>query len=275
MEQNKNIPDSDKNIPAADKLCPNCGSIVSGMYCSACGQKQIDLKDRSIATFFAYFFTELFNWDSKFFSSFKYVLTRPGYLTNEYIAGRFNSYINPLKLYLCMSIVMFFVNNIVYPDQYTELDLSNAETENLFGSYSNMIMEYKGISADSFKERFNSELNDKLPLYMLVMVFLFSVPLVLVESKRFYVEHLAFSLHFFTFVLFCMLLDAFASRLAEWSTYILVYLLPTVYLFTAFKKVYKQNWKITAFETALFFVYYFVLLGGLVIAAVIITSLMV
>lgn len=256
-------------------VCSNCGKIVTGIYCSYCGQKKLDLKDRSLATFFKYFFTEFFNWDSKFFSSFKYVLTKPGFLTNEYIEGRFNSYINPLKLYLCMSVVMFFVNNIVYPDQYTELDLSNAETQNLFGDYSSMIMEYKGVSVESFKERFNSELNDKLPIYMLVMVFLFSIPLMLVEGKRFYVEHLAFSLHFFTFVLFCMLLDAVVNRFVGWSTFILVYTLPMVYLYKAFRTVYKQNRLITIFETGLFFVYYFILLGGLVIVAVLITSLMV
>lgn len=258
----------------AHTICPNCGSEISGEYCSACGQKKTDVHDRSIKTFFTFFFNEFFSWDSKFFSSIKYVIIKPGYLTNEYINGRMASYITPLKLYLCMSLVYFFVNNIVNSDQYSILELDRQGTENFFANWVNDIREIRGVSEDDFKERFNSELNDKLPIYMLIIVFLFSVPLKIVEGKKFYVEHLTFTLHFFTFVLFCMLLDSIINPIVDWSTYLIVFLIPPAYLLFAFRKVYKQNWIITIFEAGLFSAYYLGLLTALMIFALLISSAM-
>lgn len=253
-------------------VCQNCGSQLSGVYCSKCGQKYTDVHDRSIRTFFKHFFNEFFNWDSKFFSSFKYVTVKPGLLTNEYINGRMASYITPLKLYLCMSLVYFFVSNIIYPDQYTILK-NDQSSGNIFNAWTGSIMEMKGITEEAFRDKFNSQLNDKLPVYMLLMVLIFSLPLKLVDSKKFYVEHLTFSLHFFTFVLFCMFLDSIISRAADWSTVLLVYILPCVYLMAAFRKVYRQNWIITIFETGIFTIYYYVLLTSIIILAVLVCSL--
>jgi hypothetical protein len=254
-------------------ICRNCGSELSGRFCSSCGQKYTDVHDRSIKTFFKHFFNEFFNWDSKFFSSFKYVLLKPGHLTNEYINGRMASYITPLKLYLCVSLVFFFLNNIIYPDQYSVLT-EDQGSGNVFEQWTGSIVEMKGITEDSFKNSFNSQLNDKLPIYMLLMVIMFSLPLKLVDSKKYYVEHLTFSLHFFTFVLFCMLIDSVLSYAADWSTVLLVFMLPCAYLLAAFKKVYRQNWIITIFETGIFSAYYLTLLLSLIILAVLVSSLM-
>src|SRR5687767_10047166 len=96
--------------------CLNCGSPLTGKFCSNCGQKKLALKDRSIRNFFTYFFNEFFNWDSKFYSSIKYVLFKPGYLTEEYSKGRLADYITPLKLYLCMSLVSFLIMNKIDSD---------------------------------------------------------------------------------------------------------------------------------------------------------------
>ena len=252
--------------------CLNCGAVLQENYCPSCGQKKIDPSDRSLKTFFTHFFNEFFNWDSKFFSSVKYVLIRPGYLTNEYINGRIGSYISPIKLYLCMSLVTFLISAQIVPDQYGDMELDKSGTDNVFADWVMEIRDSKNIQEETFKASFNSELNDKLPIYVIIMVFLFSLPLKIVEHKRFYVEHLVFSLHFFTFVLFCITLDSFFSRIDDDITFVFVFLIPFIYLLIAFKKVYKQNWILTIFETGIFSVYYTILMAVLVIAAVFVTA---
>ncbi|MCI0717203.1 MAG: DUF3667 domain-containing protein [Chlorobi bacterium] len=252
--------------------CLNCVAVLYENYCPSCGQKKIDTSDRSLKAFFTHFFNEFFNWDSKFFSSVKYVLTRPGYLTREYINGRMASYISPIKLYLCMSLVTFLISTQVVSDQYSEMELDKSGTDNVFADWVSEIRVSKDIQEETFKASFNSELNDKLPIYVIIMVFLFSLPLKIVEHKRFYVEHLVFSLHFFTFVLFCITIDTFLSLIDDDITFISVFLIPFIYLLIAFKRVYKQNWIITIFETGIFSVYYTILMAMLVIAAVLVSA---
>jgi hypothetical protein len=51
------------------------------------------------------------NWDSKFLASVWYLLTRPWKLTNEFLMGHRVRYLNPLRLYLLVSVVFFFLAN--------------------------------------------------------------------------------------------------------------------------------------------------------------------
>jgi hypothetical protein len=51
------------------------------------------------------------NWDSKFLATIGYLLTRPWILTNEFLAGHRVRYLNPLRLYLLVSVLFFFVVN--------------------------------------------------------------------------------------------------------------------------------------------------------------------
>ena len=48
-------------------------------------------------------------FDSKFLKSLKPLLFKPGFLTNEYIVGRRIRYIPPLRLYLFISLIFFFI----------------------------------------------------------------------------------------------------------------------------------------------------------------------
>jgi hypothetical protein len=79
--------------------------------------------DRSVKALV--FFEEFFTFDSKFFLSLKYLFTRPGYLTHEYISGRFMRYISPVKLFLFTSFMIFFILVKIDPDQYKSLVTEN------------------------------------------------------------------------------------------------------------------------------------------------------
>jgi hypothetical protein len=204
----------------------------------------------------------------------KDVLFKPGLLTNEYSKGRLASYITPLKLYLCMSLLSFLIITNVDSDVYTDLELEQTGTENVFADWVSQIRKDKNISEEAFKDRFNSELNDKLSIYMLALVFIFSFPVKIIEPKRFYVEHLAFSFHFFTFVLFCLTIDTLASKINSDTTWFLGFLIPFAYLLIAFRKVYKRKWIVTIIEAGLFSVYYSFLLTVLVISAIFISALL-
>ena len=91
-----------------DHNCLNCGFHVDKHYCSNCGQPNIELKE-SFWAFIGHSIAHYFHFDSKFFQTMSPLLTKPGMVTQDYIAGRRARYINPVNLYIFVSIVYFLI----------------------------------------------------------------------------------------------------------------------------------------------------------------------
>lgn len=90
--------------------CENCGTFLPGRYCPNCGQPAIDYR-RSFRHVIADILDSFLSWDSKILATFGLLLTRPWKLTNEFLAGHRVRHLNPLRLYLLVSVLFFFVVN--------------------------------------------------------------------------------------------------------------------------------------------------------------------
>jgi uncharacterized protein DUF3667 len=90
--------------------CENCGTQLTGHYCSKCGQAAIDYR-RSFGHVVLDVLNEFLNWDSKFFGTIGLLVTRPWRLTNEFVEGKRVRHVHPLRLYLLASVVFFFAVN--------------------------------------------------------------------------------------------------------------------------------------------------------------------
>ncbi len=101
-----------KNAPPPLTHCENCGTLLPGRYCPNCGQPAIDYR-RSFRHVITDVLDSFLNWDSKFIATFGLLLTRPWKLTNEFLAGHRVRYLNPLRLYLLVSVTFFFAVNYV------------------------------------------------------------------------------------------------------------------------------------------------------------------
>src|SRR5438552_6338201 len=88
--------------------CENCGALLTGRWCSQCGQAAIDYR-RSFRHVIVDVLDSFLNWDSKFFATIGWLIARPWHLTNQFLAGRRVPYVHPLRLYLLVSILFFFV----------------------------------------------------------------------------------------------------------------------------------------------------------------------
>jgi hypothetical protein len=91
-----------------EKDCLNCGTIVNGRYCHVCGQENVVPKE----TFWhmvTHFFYDITHFDSKFFTTLKDLLFKPGFLPKEYINGRRASYLHPIKMYVFTSAMFFLL----------------------------------------------------------------------------------------------------------------------------------------------------------------------
>lgn len=91
--------------------CLNCGANVEAKFCPQCGQENIETREPFLG-FLIHSIGHYFHFDSKFQKSFIPLITQPGKLTNEFIAGRRASHIPPVTMYLFISLVFFLLLGI-------------------------------------------------------------------------------------------------------------------------------------------------------------------
>ena len=118
--------------------CLNCGAELQGKYCHVCGQEATS-KTPTVGAFLVEYANHAFIWDSNFFKTIWNLISRPGYLTKEFIAGKFASHEHPLKLnmfllFVLITLFVFFagtekVNNKVHNITNNEAVLAGLQLE--------------------------------------------------------------------------------------------------------------------------------------------------
>ncbi len=61
-----------------------------------------------------HFMEDMTHFDGKFFSTLRYLLFKPAFLSKEYLKGRRTSYLHPIRMYLFTSAVFFLIFNIFF-----------------------------------------------------------------------------------------------------------------------------------------------------------------
>jgi len=93
-----------------EKNCLNCGTPLTGPFCSACGQKAH--VHRSVRGFLEDFVRGLFNFEGKIWRTLPMLAWCPGLMTRRYIAGERARFVSPVALYLFTVFAMFAVLNL-------------------------------------------------------------------------------------------------------------------------------------------------------------------
>jgi hypothetical protein len=71
-----------------------------------CGQENIEPKE-TVWGLVSHFFYDITHFDGKFFSTSRYLITRPGFLPQEYLKGRRARYLHPIRMYVFSSALFF------------------------------------------------------------------------------------------------------------------------------------------------------------------------
>ncbi len=95
-----------------EKNCLNCGHLVEERFCPHCGQENIQPK-QPFYYLFTHFIEDFTHYDGQFWKTIKYLLFRPGKLTKEYLAGKRQAYVAPVKLYIFISFITFFLPSLL------------------------------------------------------------------------------------------------------------------------------------------------------------------
>lgn len=108
-----------------DHNCQNCGHYVEEHYCTHCGQENVETR-QPFHFLFTHFIEDFVHYDGSFWQTIKKLFLKPGVLTKEYLSGKRNSSVNPVKMYIFVSFVTFFLISI-FPSHKTEYNDSSNE----------------------------------------------------------------------------------------------------------------------------------------------------
>jgi hypothetical protein len=91
---------------SAPKSGPNCRAEVLGKYCHHCGEST-KIHSPTAGEFLHEFIGHFIALEGKLLGTVRALVLSPGRLTADFLHGRRVPYINPLRLYLTLSLVMF------------------------------------------------------------------------------------------------------------------------------------------------------------------------
>ena len=94
--------------PGPQRTCRNCDQPMTGYFCGLCGQQDRDVR-QTVLYFLRLFLRVVLDLDGRVYRTLFALLTRPGFLTSEFFAGRRVRYTHPLRLFLVISIGFFLL----------------------------------------------------------------------------------------------------------------------------------------------------------------------
>ena len=168
--------------------CKSCGNTFCGNYCNECGEKVLHASDRSFKRFAGSIFKAITFADSKFIKTLWLVLSKPGFLTKEFVEGKRVNYLKPLSLFLVLNLAYFFfpVIQLFNASLNTQLR-SSSVLFYLRDLYSNVVAtKATSMGADlaSFSLIYNLKTVGLAKLMVMVFVVIASLPLNLLYHKR-------------------------------------------------------------------------------------------
>jgi Protein of unknown function (DUF3667) len=270
---------------AANTQCRNCGTLAPGKYCPECGQ-ETSLHPPSVSEFVNHFFGNYVAVSSTLAQSLWVLVSKPGQLTVDYLAGRKRRYVLPFKLYVTVSIVaLLFISLVAGASIESPVQL-DVKPDGSVISLNGMDLKYvdgkfvcSGLPervCNHLRKRFDhspgelkalfSDLPQRMVKFwgyaMFALLPIFAALLQLVYRNRglVYGEHIVFALHLHTFWLLavCALMGT-----------VLLIAIPA-YTLLAMRRVYGGRWWPLLLRAAfLSLIYAVILLGMFLVVSVI------
>lgn len=190
--------------------CPGCNAAVTTRFCPACGERALPAHELTLRGLAHQVLEALTNIDSRLIRSLRCLVNRPGSLTVAYLQGRRQYYIKPFQLFLIANALFFAVQSMTDARIFsTSLDshLHGQDWSDLAQSWVTQRLESLPTTLERLAPVFDQAvaLNAKSLIILMALPFSLLLPVVFRSSRRPFAAHVAFSLHFYSFLLllFC------------------------------------------------------------------------
>lgn len=211
--------------------CHNCGAAVQYHFCCVCGQ-ETRLHVASAGEFIHEFIGHYIALEGRLWQTLRALFFAPGFLTAEYIAGRRKRYVEPLRVYLSLSLLFFAVLKMGGPSVVeigepppTATTITGEKRVRNGGGDDKFVLDAASRISPAVANKVNTFLhlpdNEKkrflqgaffkyvpYAMFLLMPLFALYLKVLYLGSGRRYGEHLLFALHSnaFAFGMFALLI---------------------------------------------------------------------
>ncbi len=240
-----------KNPLRKDKTCLNCRQVVENRFCPKCGQENIETR-KTFYQLFVHFFEDLTHYENAFWKTIKNLLLKPSTLTKEYLSGKRLSYLAPVRLYIFISLITFFLISVLSSKDFgiTTIKKSGSETASqeikksgfsVFGYHSTQQLDsiqkqgsktdqlppfqywitkralvvFENNTQEEIIKKFTKSYIHNFPKLLFLNMPFFAFFLWLFHNKKrwYYFDHGIFTLHYFSFLLLTVLILFLSNKL--------------------------------------------------------------
>ena len=204
-----------------DWTCPSCSHAVSTSYCPSCGECPVHARDLTLRGLLSQFAQACTNIDGPFLRSLRCLATQPGALTVVYLQGRRKPYTPPLQLFLVANVLFFAMQSLTGAkifstplDQHLHSDIWGGVARQLVAHR----VEARHTTISQYAATFDPAvaLNAKSLIVVMVLPFALLPALAFYRSRRPFVAHVVFSLHFYAFLLLLLCVSLTALGVSLW-----------------------------------------------------------
>jgi len=243
-------------------ICKNCSTKFQGKFCPNCGEKVLTNSDFKLKTFILQGLDVFTHLDSKFSKTFISLVKRPGELTLNNWEGLRIAFAKPIQLFFILNALFYLLNSSTVNFNIFNTPLNNQLKYFSYSEYAktetDKIVEENNYTFNEYQTKFNEKSDNlsKSLIFIMIPIQALLLWLFFYRKKPFYVQHLIFATHYFSFVLiYCLVMIAItllavliqqfipslnAMYLLNDGTFTLLGILfMSYYYFNAFKKCFK------------------------------------
>lgn len=188
--------------------CVGCGAAVTGRYCVDCGE-HTEPHDYSMTHLVKEVLESTAHLDGRVFTSFRSLLTCPGQLTTDFLAGRRKTRMGPVQMFVVCNVLYFLFLPLALQIPFTST--LRMQTENR----SWRVMAKRMVDAkvadrrqgiEEYAPRFDeaAHLQGHSLVMLMVPLFALGVWAMHPRARSYYAEHLVFSFYAVGFLLLWM-----------------------------------------------------------------------
>lgn len=283
--------------PPTPANCRNCGTPLgapAGSYCPHCGQ-ETSLHPPSAAEFLHEFVGHYVALEGKLWRTLGLLFFKPGSLTREYMAGRKQRYVLPLRLYLTASLLFFIIVKIVGVGDALKVNISDGAKAEITATQpvrraamsapaidavkcdlanpacrkirDHVAEKYKGKTVGDMSEHVYRRMVSAAPYAAFFLLPFFSLLTMGVYGRRrlLYGEHLVYAFHVHAFAFFAMLAMALLPAVSDW-----ILLASFIYYLVAMQRFFGGRVWVNLLRYGAISILYTALIAAVILAALLI-----